>query len=54
VLLLVAIYVSDALKIATFPTLLLLTTPFRLAPEVSWSSTRNRPRARHPSPALTL
>jgi type III secretion protein V len=34
-LLLVAIYVSDALKIATFPTLLLLTTLFRLALEVS-------------------
>jgi type III secretion protein V len=34
-LLLVAIYVSDALKIATFPTLLLLTTLFRLAIEVS-------------------
>jgi type III secretion protein V len=35
VLLLVAIYVSEALKIATFPTLLLLTTLFRLAIEVS-------------------
>src|SRR5204862_4874356 len=35
VLLLVAIYVRDALKIATFPTLLLLTTLFRLALEVS-------------------
>jgi len=35
VLLLVAIYVSDAVKIATFPTLLLLTTLFRLALEVS-------------------
>jgi len=35
VLLLVAIYGSDALKIATFPTLLLLTTLFRLALEVS-------------------
>ena len=35
VLLLVAIYVGDALKIATFPTLLLLTTLFRLALEVS-------------------
>jgi type III secretion protein V len=34
-LLLIAIYVSDALKIATFPTLLLLTTLFRLALEVS-------------------
>jgi type III secretion protein V len=34
-LLLVSIYVSDALKIATFPTLLLLTTLFRLALEVS-------------------
>src|SRR5438045_393386 len=34
-LLLVAIYVSDALRIATFPTLLLLTTLFRLALEVS-------------------
>jgi type III secretion protein V len=34
-LLLLAIYVSDALKIATFPTLLLLTTLFRLALEVS-------------------
>jgi type III secretion protein V len=34
-LLLVAIYVSDALKIATFPTLLLLTTLFRLALQVS-------------------
>jgi type III secretion protein V len=34
-LLLVAIYVSEALKIATFPTLLLLTTLFRLAIEVS-------------------
>ena len=31
VLLLVAIYVSDAVKIATFPTLLLLATLFRLA-----------------------
>jgi type III secretion protein V len=35
VLLLVGVYVSDALKIATFPTLLLLTTLFRLALEVS-------------------
>ena len=35
ILMLVAIYVSDALKIATFPTLLLLTTLFRLALEVS-------------------
>ncbi|HEY0712832.1 MAG TPA: flagellar biosynthesis protein FlhA, partial [Polyangia bacterium] len=35
VLLLVAIYVTDALKIATFPTLLLITTLFRLALEVS-------------------
>jgi type III secretion protein V len=35
VLLLISIYVSDALKIATFPTLLLLTTLFRLALEVS-------------------
>ncbi len=34
-LLLVAVYVADALKIATFPTLLLLTTLFRLAIEVS-------------------
>jgi type III secretion protein V len=34
-LLLVALYVSDALKIATFPTLLLLTTLYRLAIEVS-------------------
>ncbi len=34
-LLLVAVYVSDALKIATFPALLLLTTLFRLALEVS-------------------
>jgi len=34
-LLLVALYVGDALKIATFPTLLLLTTLFRLAIEVS-------------------
>jgi type III secretion protein V len=34
-LLLISIYVSDALKIATFPTLLLLTTLFRLALEVS-------------------
>jgi type III secretion protein, HrcV family len=34
-LLLVAIYVADALKIATFPSLLLLTTLFRLAIEVS-------------------
>jgi type III secretion protein V len=34
-LLLIAIYVSEALKIATFPTLLLLTTLFRLAIEVS-------------------
>jgi type III secretion protein V len=34
-LLLVAIYVSDALKIATFPTILLITTLFRLALEVS-------------------
>jgi type III secretion protein V len=35
ILLLVAIYVSDALRIATFPSLLLLTTLFRLALEVS-------------------
>jgi type III secretion protein V len=35
VLLLVSLYVSDALRIATFPTLLLLTTLFRLALEVS-------------------
>src|SRR6476659_6854435 len=35
VLLLVAIYVSDAVQIAPFPTLLLLTTLFRLALEVS-------------------
>jgi type III secretion protein V len=35
VMLLIAIYVSDALKIATFPSLLLLTTLFRLAIEVS-------------------
>ena len=34
-LLLISIYVGDALKIATFPTLLLLTTLFRLALEVS-------------------
>lgn len=34
-LLLLALYVGDALKIATFPTLLLLTTLFRLALEVS-------------------
>jgi type III secretion protein V len=34
-LLLVTIYVGDALKIATFPSLLLLTTLFRLALEVS-------------------
>ncbi len=34
-LLLVSIYVSEALKIATFPTLLLLTTLFRLGIEVS-------------------
>jgi type III secretion protein V len=34
-LLLISLYVSDALKIATFPTLLLLTTLFRLALEVS-------------------
>jgi type III secretion protein V len=34
-MLLVAIYVGDALKIATFPSLLLLTTLFRLALEVS-------------------
>ena len=35
VLLLVSLYVGDALRIATFPTLLLLTTLFRLAIEVS-------------------
>jgi type III secretion protein V len=35
VLLLVAIYINEALKIATFPTLLLITTLFRLALEVS-------------------
>jgi len=35
VLLLIAIYVGEALKIATFPTLLLITTLFRLAIEVS-------------------
>ena len=34
-LLLTAIYVSDALKIASFPTILLITTLFRLAIEVS-------------------
>ena len=34
-LLLIALYVSDGLQIATFPTLLLLTTLFRLALEVS-------------------
>jgi len=34
-LLLVSIYVTDALKIATFPTILLITTLFRLALEVS-------------------
>jgi type III secretion protein V len=34
-LLLVSLYVADALKIATFPTLLLLTTLYRLALEVS-------------------
>jgi type III secretion protein V len=34
-LLLIAIYVSDAIRIATFPTVLLLTTLFRLALEVS-------------------
>lgn len=34
-LLLVSIYVGDALKISTFPTILLLTTLFRLALEVS-------------------
>jgi len=34
-LLLISIYVTDALKIDTFPTLLLLTTLFRLALEVS-------------------
>ncbi len=35
ILLLVAIYIPDALRIATFPTLLLITTLFRLALEVS-------------------
>jgi type III secretion protein V len=35
VMLLVAIYITDALRIATFPTLLLITTLFRLALEVS-------------------
>ncbi len=35
VILLVALYVSDALKIAAFPTLLLITTLFRLALNVS-------------------
>jgi type III secretion protein V len=34
-LLLIAIYVSEALRIATFPSLLLITTLFRLAIEVS-------------------
>ncbi|HEY4183972.1 MAG TPA: flagellar biosynthesis protein FlhA [Polyangia bacterium] len=34
-LLLISIYVGDVLKIATFPTLLLLTTLFRLALEIS-------------------
>src|SRR5262245_58068565 len=34
-LLVVSLYVADALRIATFPTLLLLTTLFRLAIEVS-------------------
>lgn len=37
VLVLVAIYVTEALKIATFPTILLLTTLFRVAIEVSAS-----------------
>jgi type III secretion protein V len=35
IMLLVAIYITEALKIATFPTLLLITTLFRLALEVS-------------------
>jgi len=35
VLLLVAIYISDALRIATFPTILLITTLYRLALNVS-------------------
>jgi type III secretion protein V len=35
VMLLVAIYITEALRIATFPTLLLITTLFRLAIEVS-------------------
>src|SRR5437870_5592714 len=35
VLLLVSIYVTEALKIAVFPTILLVTTLFRLALEVS-------------------
>jgi type III secretion protein V len=35
VLLLVAIYISDAPKVATFPTLLPLTTLFRVVLEVS-------------------
>ena len=35
IMLLVAIYIPEALKIATFPTLLLITTLFRLALEVS-------------------
>ena len=35
VLLLVAIYVTDALRIATFPTILLVTTLFRLGLNVS-------------------
>ena len=34
-LLLIAIYVSEVLRIATFPSLLLITTLFRLAIEVS-------------------
>jgi type III secretion protein V len=35
ILILVAIYITDALKISTFPTILLVTTLFRLALEVS-------------------
>ena len=42
-LLLVAIYVSDALKIATFPTLLLLTTLFRLAVSIATTARSRGP-----------
>ena len=35
IVLLVALYISDALKIASFPTILLMTTLYRLPPNIA-------------------